>query len=282
MESLSLPARRSWSYRASAASIRAHIGLQHVDTQPPTGIFDYYKLIVSKFLHDEETMSQDDLPVSRVTRSKHQAKVSYDRISSWYDLVAGGFETRHRDAAVRKLAAAEGDVVLEIGYGTGHAIVMLAEAVGKSGKVYGIDLSEGMRGITRSIVEEAGLSGRVVLECGDAMQLPYCTGFFDKIFVSFTLELFDTPEIPTVLSECLRTLRGSGRICVVAMSKKGKPSTLTRLYEWLHEKLPNYVDCRPIFVQKSLEDAGFHILDVTDLSLLGLRGELVLAEKGIC
>ena len=63
------------------------------------------------------------------------------------------------------------------------------------------------------------------------------------------------------------------------MSKKGKPNAMTRLYEWLHEKLPQYVDCRPIFVQESLEDAGFHTLDVTNLSLLGLRGELVLAEK---
>jgi demethylmenaquinone methyltransferase/2-methoxy-6-polyprenyl-1,4-benzoquinol methylase len=224
-------------------------------------------------------MSQNQMRVSRVFRSKQQAKSAYDCVSRWYDLLAGGFESTHRDAGVRKLAPGEGDIVLEIGFGTGHSIVALAELVGASGKVYGIDISEGMRDITGVRVETAGLTERVVLQCGDATQLPFDTGFFDGIFISFTLELFDTPEIPLVLSECLRTLRTGGRICVVAMSKEGKPNAMTRLYEWLHEKLPQYVDCRPIFVSASLEDAGFHILEVTKPSLLGLRGELVLADK---
>ncbi len=217
--------------------------------------------------------------VSRVTRSKEQAKFTYDRISHWYDLLASGFESRYRDDAIRRLAPKEGDVVLEIGFGTGHSIVTLAELVGFSGKVFGIDISEGMTDITRSRVEEAGLTKRVVLVCGDAMRLPFDADSFDGIFISFTLELFDTPEIPLVLSECLRTLRRGGRICVVALSKKGKPGAMTRLYEWLHEKIPQYVDCRHIFVQESMEDAGFHVIDGSDVFLLGLRVEIVLAEK---
>jgi demethylmenaquinone methyltransferase/2-methoxy-6-polyprenyl-1,4-benzoquinol methylase len=118
-----------------------------------------------------------------------------------------------------------------------------------------------------------------VLECGDAVQLPFENDFFDGIFIGFTLELFDTPEIPLVLSECLRTLRRAGRICVLAMSRKGKSNLITRLYEWLHEKLPQYVDCRPIYLQESLEEAGFRINNTTDVFLFGLRCELVLAEK---
>jgi ubiquinone/menaquinone biosynthesis C-methylase UbiE len=227
----------------------------------------------------KEMMSKNHICISGVARSKQQARSTYDRISPWYDFLAGGFESRHRDAGVRKLAPNAGDVVLEIGFGTGHSIVALAELVGEYGKVYGIDISQGMLDIARSRVKKAGVSERVVLQCGDAVRLPFDADFFDGIFISFTLELFDTPEIPLVLSECLRTLRRGGRICLVAMSKKGGPNLMTRLYEWLHEKLPQYVDCRPIFVQESLEDAGFHVLDVTKLSLLGLRGELVLAEK---
>ncbi len=228
---------------------------------------------------DGEEMSQNHTQVSRVVRSKQQAKSTYDRISRWYDILAGGFESRHRDTGIRTLAPDVGDVVLEIGFGTGHAIVALARLVGQSGKVYGIDISEGMLDVTRSRVAEAGLGERVILGCGDAARLPFDANFFDGIFISFTLELFDTPEIPLVLSECLRTLRMGGRICVVAMSRNGKPGAMTKLYEWLHEKLPQYVDCRPIFVQESLENAGFHTLDVTGMSLLGLRGECVLAEK---
>lgn len=219
------------------------------------------------------------MQISPVTRSKEQARAAYDRLSRWYDLLAGGYERRHRDAGVRKLGPKEGEVLLEIGFGTGHSILALASAVGNSGKVCGIDISEGMSRITRARVHEAGMSERVELKCGDAVRLPYESTSFDGIFISFALELFDTPEIPVVLSECWHVLRRGGRICVVAMTKKGKPNAMTRLYGWLHEKLPQYVDCRPIFAQESLENAGFHTVDATAVSLFGLRGEIVLADK---
>ncbi|MFC1540382.1 class I SAM-dependent methyltransferase, partial [Gemmatimonadota bacterium] len=191
----------------------------------------------------------------------------------------GQIEGKHRAAGVRKLDPREGEVILEIGFGTGRSILTLADAVGASGKVYGIDISQGMFNVTRFRVEKAGMTERVILECGDAAQLPFETGFFDSVFISFTLELFDTPEIPVVLSECRRVLRGGGRICVVAMSKKGKPGAMIRLYEWFHETFPKWADCRPIYVQESLESAGFRVSDATDLALMGLRGEIVLAGK---
>ena len=61
-------------------------------------------------------------------------------------------------------------------------------------------------------VEQAGLAERVDLRCGDAAQLPFETDFFDVVFMAFTLELFDTPEIPKVLSECKRVLKPAGSL----------------------------------------------------------------------
>jgi ubiquinone/menaquinone biosynthesis C-methylase UbiE len=224
-------------------------------------------------------MSKDQSPISRVTRSKEEAKASYNRISRWYDVLAGPSEKKHREAALQMLGAKEGERILEIGFGTGHCLVALAQSVGHSGKVYGIDLSEGMLNIAQARVRQAGVSERVVLECGDAAELPFESGLFDAVFMSFTLELFDTPEIPTVLHECRRVLRSGGRLCVIAMSKKGKAGTLMRLYEWTHRTFPNYVDCRPILVQEALEDAGFQVVEAQDRSMWGLRGELVLAQN---
>ena len=216
--------------------------------------------------------------ISRVARSGLQARAAYDRISRWYDLLAGGFERRHCEAAIRMLDLRAGEAVLEIGSGTGGSVVSMARCVGTSGRVHGIDLSKGMLNIARARVEQAGVAASVLLQQGDALRLPFPADCFGCVFISFTLELFDTPEIPLVLAECMRTLRRDGRICVLGLSKAGGSNLMTRLYEWLHEILPQYADCRPIFVQRSLEHAGFRVMEAAEFSLGGLRAEMILAH----
>ncbi|UCH61621.1 MAG: methyltransferase domain-containing protein [Fidelibacterota bacterium] len=224
-------------------------------------------------------MSQDNGFVSRVTRSKAEAKASYDKLSRWYDLLPDHSERKHREAGLEKLGVRPGENVLEIGFGTGHALLALTRAVGESGRVYGIDISEGMRDRAKSRLEEAGLSQRVDLTCGDANELPYDADFFDAVFISFTLELFDTPEIPVVLGECRRVLRNGGRLGVVAMTKGEPPGVMERLYEWAHRRWPKYADCRPIYASRSVEEAGFQLREVARLSMWCMPLEIVLGEK---
>ncbi len=215
--------------------------------------------------------------ISRVTRSKADARVSYDRMSSWYDFLAGGSEKKYQDIGISMLDLQPGEKVLEIGFGTGRALLSLAHAVGEAGKVYGLDLSEGMLGIARARIRKAVLESRVELECGDAVATSYADQSFDAVFMCFTLELFDTPEIPLVLRECRRLLRPEGRLAVVAMSKKGAPNLMTRLYDWGHRHIPNYVDCRPIYAQQAVEEAGLTIAKVEVRSMWGLPVEILLA-----
>jgi ubiquinone/menaquinone biosynthesis C-methylase UbiE len=221
---------------------------------------------------------QHQCVVLRVLQSKDETRAFYDKISGVYDLLAEQSEGPVRQAGLDKLALAPGEQVLEIGYGTGHCLVQLAEAVGQEGKVFGIDLSEGMRKRAREQLEKEHLLDRVELSCGDAIRLTYPDVSMDAIFMSFTLELFDSPEIPQVLAECKRVLRLGGRIGVVAITKEGKEGFAVEAYEWTHQHFPNLLDCRPIFVRRELEYAGFSIRDATIMKMW-VPVEIVVAEK---
>ena len=228
---------------------------------------------------DIDEMNSKNHQVLRVYRTKAQAKKSYDKISRFYDYFVGVFEKKYRNMALKRLNLERGEIVLEIGFGTGNCLKQMAESVGENGKVYGIDISSGMLEVSKKRLEEAGLLDRVELYCKDVLKMPCEDNKFDAVFMSFTLELFDTPEIPKVLDKIKRVLKPNGRLVVVSMSKKDGDSILLRLYEWTHKKFPQYIDCRPIYLEQSIKDAGFKIEYKKKVKLFGLPGAVVIGIK---
>jgi len=199
--------------------------------------------------------------ILRVLQTKRETKAFYNRIAKVYDLLAEHSEQPMREVALKMLAPAPGERLLEIGFGTGHVLVELAKAVGSTGQVFGIDLSEKMLAQARELLERENLTDRVTLDCGDAADLPYPSDSLDGVFMCFTLELFDTPEIPRVLAQCHRVLRPGGRIVAAAVSKRVEHGLVLRAFEWTHRHFPNLLDCRPIYARRALEAAGFVIED---------------------
>jgi demethylmenaquinone methyltransferase/2-methoxy-6-polyprenyl-1,4-benzoquinol methylase len=213
-----------------------------------------------------------------VLQTKKETKAFYNKIARVYDLLAEHSERAMREIGIRMLAPAPGQHLLEIGFGTGHCLVELAKAVGPAGRVFGIDLAENMLALAAALVEKEGLADRVELCCGDAHELPYPPATLDGIFTSFTLELFDTPEIPRVLAECRRVLRPGARIVVVGVSKEGKQGVVIKIFEWTHRHFPNLLDCRPIYVARALEAAGLEVRERT-LEHMWVPVEIVAAVK---
>lgn len=217
--------------------------------------------------------------INRVERSKKTAKETYDRLSRWYDQLASPFESRVRQAGLNKLDAKPKEDILEIGSGTGQSLKALTQSIDASGHIYGLDISEGMHHIAQAKLIQAGLADMLVdLITGDGVYLPFKPASFDAILISFTLELFDTPEIPVVLKECRRVMRKQARMCVISLKRDDPPSSIVRFYEYIQSKIPGLVDCRPIYVAQTIEVAGFEILDLSEFSIFGLPVVVVLCQ----
>ena len=210
--------------------------------------------------------------ISRVTRSHAQARASYDRLSRWYDIIEGGWETPPRRLGLDLLQVKPGEKILEIGSGTGNSLLRLSDQV----RPIGLDLSFRMLAQARARLEKDKKT--VTLVQSDALSLPFQSSFFNSVFMAFTLELMDTPEISIVLSEIRRVLQPGGRLGIVSLSNLGGLGFMKQLYEWSHARFPAVVDCRPIFARCSLEEAGFSIMDYQLMSLTGLGIELVVGR----
>jgi ubiquinone/menaquinone biosynthesis C-methylase UbiE len=113
--------------------------------------------------------------------------------------------------AIDLLDVRPGDRALEIGFGPGVGIEMLAARTPR-GWVAGIDPSAEMvrqaaRRNARAIAE-----GRVDLRCGSAEHLAFGDETFDKIAAINSMQLW--PDAVTGMREVRRVLKGGGRLVV--------------------------------------------------------------------
>lgn len=211
--------------------------------------------------------------IERVLRPKEQARKSYNTMSRWYDLFTSS-EKKFTDIGIQILDIQPNESILEIGCGTGHSLI---EFSNKGEKVIAVDISEGMINVARKRTQNKVPKRSVEFCQADGSFIPFSGGQFDTVFLSFTLELFDTPDIPKVLHECHRVLKSNGRIGIVALAKVN--TTAVSIYEWFHRQMPNFVDCRPIFLEPALKKAQFTVLKSTIKTMWGLPVVVTVAQK---
>jgi ubiquinone/menaquinone biosynthesis C-methylase UbiE len=101
-----------------------------------------------------------------------------------------------------------GELALDVACGTGAVTRLLAERVGPTGKVTGLDVNPGMLAVARLVTPSQSAEW---LE-GSAVKMPLPDATFDVVVCQQGLQFF--PDKPAALSEMRRVLKRGGRLAL--------------------------------------------------------------------
>jgi cytochrome P450/ubiquinone/menaquinone biosynthesis C-methylase UbiE len=148
-------------------------------------------------------------------RSLGEIVKGYDRVARLYSTLEPLYLifTPARRKAVVALNLKAGDVVLEIGAGTGRNLPYLVDAVGPAGSVIAVDASEGMLAEAHKLIERHGWANVQLLH-QDAAQLQL-DGDVDAVLFSLSYSVI--PEPGPALARAWKLLRPAARLVVMDM-----------------------------------------------------------------
>jgi acyl dehydratase/ubiquinone/menaquinone biosynthesis C-methylase UbiE len=134
------------------------------------------------------------------------APALYRRLADSFDLATAWLEPyRHR--AVSQLRLRRGDVVLDVGCGTGLSFEPIQAAIGPEGRLVGIEPSPEMLANAQARVDAAGWANVTLLEASaEEAQLPWPV---DAVLFAFT---HDVVRSPKALANVLSQVRPGGRL----------------------------------------------------------------------
>jgi ubiquinone/menaquinone biosynthesis C-methylase UbiE len=175
------------------------------------------------------------MPVADPERFKVHDASSYDGVAHDFDRFTSRF-TPPIARQVNTLAGLRpGATVLDVGTGTGVVAVDAAARVSPGGKVIGIDLSQGMLGISRK--REERYPGTLEFREMDAERLLFDDASFDSVVSLFALLHF--PDPLRALAEIHRVLRPGGSLALAVGSRP--PLSLTGIAHRIG-RIPFYIE----------------------------------------
>ena len=108
-----------------------------------------------------------------------------------------------------------GMTMVDYGCGPGFVTLQAAEIVGPAGKVYGLDIHEGMAALARSRAADAGLANVTAL-LNDGPQAPLPDGVADLVTCILVLHYNESlRERQAIAADIARLLKPGGRVVVI-------------------------------------------------------------------
>jgi ubiquinone/menaquinone biosynthesis methyltransferase len=157
----------------------------------------------------------------------------FDRIAPVYDdlnqRLSFGLHRIWKRMAVRWSEAAEGNTCLDLCCGSGDLALMLAEQVGRTGTVYGVDFSADQLAVARQRSQQAGLVDRIHWTLGDALDLPFAAASFDAATMGYGLR--NLTDIPQGLRELHRVLKPGATAAILDFHQPQNP-LMQQFQQW--------------------------------------------------
>jgi ubiquinone/menaquinone biosynthesis C-methylase UbiE len=145
-----------------------------------------------------------------------------------YDLMLGlmfmGHERRFREKLLSLASLRRGELVLDVGCGTGSLAILAREQVGPGSAVRGIDASPEMIARARAKARRAGVE--VEFRQAPAQALPFPDAQFDVVLSTLMFHHLPRSARAQLASEVCRVLKPGGRFLVVDFAKSTRRSGL--------------------------------------------------------
>jgi len=123
-----------------------------------------------------------------------------------------------------------GETVLDAGTGPGWLSIRAARRVGEGGKVFGIDITQGMLEKARHNASAEGVSRICEFREGNVIKIPFPNETFDLVLSNLMLHALSETEKQVAIKEFCRVLKPNGRAVVCdAVSSEDADGTLA---EW--------------------------------------------------
>jgi demethylmenaquinone methyltransferase/2-methoxy-6-polyprenyl-1,4-benzoquinol methylase len=132
-----------------------------------------------------------------------------------YDRLAGIFgfgPSIHRKAA-EMMPLERGQVILDLGCGTGAFCAAIAHRIGETGEIHGVDLSKKQLDEARMKMETKG--ARFIPHLCSMDELPFPPTVFDLVISSLAIHAATPPARRATIRETARVLKKGGRFVLV-------------------------------------------------------------------